>query len=120
LLFRLPTPNSVTQWSAFRALTYIVASDVAWPFRIAYIRLQVMGMRRGLKSMIGVLSPRNFLFEEVIQLARRQAVLSRRILFLSHAQQVFRLWHVVHKPFSYAFAVLAAAHIVVAMLLGFL
>jgi hypothetical protein len=120
LLFGLPAPNSVTQWSAVRALIYIVASDIAWPFRIAYLRLQMMGMRRGLQSMIGVLWPRNFLLEEVIQLARRQAVLSRRILFLSHAQQVFRLWHVVHKPFSYAFAVLAAAHIVVAMLLGFL
>jgi hypothetical protein len=120
LLFRLPAPNSVTQWSALRALSYIVTSDIAWPFRIAYLRLQVMGMRRGFQSMIGMLSPRNFLLEEVIQLARRQAVLFRRILFLSHAQQVFRLWHVVHKPFSYAFAVLAAAHIVVAMLLGFL
>ena len=70
--------------------------------------------------MTGMLSPRDFLLEEVILLARKQAVLSRRILFLSHAQQVFKLWHVVHKPFSYAFAVLALAHIVVAMMLGFL
>jgi hypothetical protein len=39
---------------------------------------------------------------------------------LSHAQRVFQLWHVVHKPFSYAFAVLALVHIAVVMMLGFL
>ncbi len=120
LLFRLPAPNSVTHWSAFRALSYMVASDLARPFRVARLRLQVMGIKRGVRSMTGMLSPRDFLLEEVILLARKQAVLSRRILFLSHAQQVFKLWHVVHKPFSYAFAVLALAHIVVAMMLGFL
>jgi hypothetical protein len=120
LLFKLPAPNSVTHWSASRALTYMVTSDLARPFRAARLRLQVMGIKRGVRSMTGMLSSRNFLLEEVILLARKQALLSRRILFLSHAQQVFKLWHVVHKPFSYAFAVLALAHIVVAMMLGFL
>ncbi len=120
LLPRLPAHNSVTNWSALRALLYIVASDMARPFRVARLRLQVMGFTRGMRSMAGLLSPRNFLLEEVILLARKQAVLSRRILFLSHAERVFKLWHVVHKPFSYAFAVLAIAHIVVAMMLGFL
>lgn len=120
LLFRLPAPNSVTHWSAPRALSYMVASDLARPFRVARLRLQFMGLKRGIRSMTGLPSPNNLLLEEVILLARKQAVLSGRILFLSHVQQVFKLWHVVHKPFSYAFAVLALAHIVVAMLLGFL
>lgn len=79
-----------------------------------------MGIKDGIGSVFGMLSQRNYLSEQVILLTHKQAVLSRRILFLSHAQQVFKLWHVVHKPFSYAFAVLAIAHIVVAMLLGFL
>ena len=35
----------------------------------------------------------------------------KRVLFLSRSQKVFHLWHVVHKPFSYAFAVLALLHI---------
>ncbi len=120
LLIRLPAPNSVTNWSALRALSYMVASDMARPFRVARLRLQVMGFKRGIRSMTGLLTPRNFLLDEVILLARKQAVLSRRILFLSHAEKVFKLWHVVHKPFSYAFAVLAITHIAVAMMLGFL
>jgi hypothetical protein len=32
---------------------------------------------------------------------------------------VFHLWHVVHKPFSYAFAVLAILHIVLQFALGY-
>jgi hypothetical protein len=47
-------------------------------------------------------------------------MISRRLIFLSQAQRVFKLWHVVHRPFSYAFAVLALVHIGVAMLLGFI
>jgi hypothetical protein len=30
------------------------------------------------------------------------------------------LWHVVHRPFSYAFALLASIHIPIVLLLGYL
>jgi len=120
LLYRLPSRSNVSRWSAFHALGYMVASDLARPICIALLRLKVSKTKRGVGSMSGAPTRTNFLLDHVIMLAHKQAVLSRRILFLSHAQQVFRMWHVVHKPFSYAFAVLALAHIVVAMLLGFL
>jgi hypothetical protein len=120
LLYRLPSANSVNRWSTFRALCYMVASDLARPIRVALLRFKVTGTRRAIGSTSRTLSPKNFLLEQVVMLVCQQAVISRRMLFLSHAQQIFKLWHVVHKPFSYAFAVLALGHIVVAMLLGFL
>jgi len=46
--------------------------------------------------------------------------LAKQVLFLSRTQQVFHLWHVVHRPFSYSFVVLALIHIVVVMWLGFM
>ncbi|HYK48732.1 MAG TPA: hypothetical protein VEU94_03330 [Terriglobales bacterium] len=116
--FQLPASNQVSRRSAFAALAYMVRSDLARPFRVARLRIKVMGAGASIRCVIG-LRPRNAHLEGVISLARKQALLSRRIAFLSHAQRVFRLWHVVHRPFSYAFAVLALAHIVVAMLLGF-
>jgi hypothetical protein len=119
-LFHLPAPNQVPHWSAVAALGYMVASDLARPFRIARLRVAVMGIGPTVRSLGGLLPPKNAQLEGVIGLARKQALLSRRIVFLSHAQQVFKLWHVVHRPFSYAFAVLTLVHIVVAMLLGFL
>jgi hypothetical protein len=51
--------------------------------------------------------------------AREEAALSKRILFLSRTQQVFHLWHVVHRPFSYTFAVLVLIHIGVVLMMGF-
>ncbi len=118
-LLHLPAPNQVSRRSAFAALGYMVGSDLARPFRVARLRLQVMGLGPTIRSLGGLLPPKNTQLEGVLSLARKQALLSRRVVFLSHAQQVFKLWHVVHRPFSYAFAVLALVHIFVAMLLGF-
>ncbi len=119
-LFRLPALDRVPRWPALAALAYMMASDLARPFRILALRVRVMGITTTVRSLGGWLAPGNAQFEGVIRLAQKQALLARRIAFLSHAERVFRLWHVVHKPFSYAFAVLALVHIVVAMLLGFL
>jgi hypothetical protein len=118
-LLHLPAPNQVSRRSAFAALGYMVGSDLARPFRVAHLRLQVLGLGPTIRSLGGLLPPKNTQLEGVLSLARKQALLSRRVVFLSHAQQVFKLWHVVHRPFSYAFAVLALVHIFVAMLLGF-
>ena len=105
----LPSPLWAT-WSL---------SDLARPFRVARLRLRVMGVERGIRSLGGCCTKN-------LPARRSDSVSpgSRRCFpgascFSLMPQQVFKLWHVVHKPFSYAFAVLALVHIVVAMLLGF-
>jgi hypothetical protein len=45
--------------------------------------------------------------------------MSAKLLFLARTQQVFQMWHVVHRPFSLAFVVLVAVHITVALLFGY-
>jgi hypothetical protein len=50
---------------------------------------------------------------------RKQAALSKDALFLAKVQQMFRLWHVVHRPFSYSLAIMATLHIVVVVFLGY-
>ena len=67
----------------------------------------------------GFFPTRNVALERAIHLAGGEAALAKRVLFLSRSQQVFNLWHVVHKPFSYSFAVLALIHIVVVMMMGY-
>ena len=52
-------------------------------------------------------------------LAKKEAVLSKRIVRLSRAQEVFRWWHVIHKPVSYVFVTLVVIHVAVAVFLGF-
>jgi hypothetical protein len=119
-LIHLPAPNQARDWSALAALGYMAASDLSRPFHVTRLRVRVMGIGPTMCSLGGWLPPKNAQLEGLIGLARKQVLLSRRVIFLSHAQQVFKWWHVVHKPLSYAFAILALVHIVVAMLLGFL
>jgi hypothetical protein len=119
-LLHVPSAQEVARWPILVALGYMITSDLARPFSIARLRLRGMGIGHAILSLGGLLPVRNAQLEWVIGLARQQALLSRRVVLLSHAQRVFQLWHVIHRPFSYAFVLLALLHIVVAMLLGFI
>lgn len=119
-LLRLPAPVQATRWPVIVALGYVVALDLTRPFYIARLRLRDMGFAEMFACLGGLRPAKDAQLEWVVGLAHKQAALSTRILFLSQMQRVFQLWHVIHKPFSYAFAVLALFHIVVAMLMGFI
>jgi hypothetical protein len=55
----------------------------------------------------------------ILEVVRKQASLSKDVLFLSKIRQLFHLWHIVHRPFSWALAILAVLHVVVVTFLGF-
>jgi hypothetical protein len=97
-----------------RALAMMVAYDIARPFRIAALRR--LASHRTSQSDQRLLHDE---LERVIALVREKSALSKQVAFLARSQQVFHLWHVVHRPFSYSFAVLAVVHIVVVFALGF-
>lgn len=119
-LLRLPAAEKVADWPLLVAIFHMVVSDIARPFRVARLRARGMAWRQFLSSAGGLRPGKNIQLEWAIGLARQQAVTSKRTLFFSRAEEVFRLWHVIHRPFSYAFAILALLHIVVAMVLGFI
>ena len=57
-------------------------------------------------------------FVAQVSTVREIVKVSKRILFLSRTHKVFHLWHVVHRPLSYSFVVLALIHITVVLLFG--
>ncbi len=118
-VFRLPDPRRVQNYSTLGMLAHMVALDLARPFRIARLRRRTLGLGETLMTLGGLLSTRHSELEQTIHAAREQAALSKRLLFLSRSHQLFHLWHVVHKPFSYSFASLAVVHIAVVLLLGY-
>ena len=119
-VFRLPDVSKVSRLPVVVSLAYMIALDVARPYRIARLRARALSPAQFVITMGGLFTSSNPELERVVRLAREQASLSKRLLFLARAQQVFHLWHVVHKPFSYSFAVLAAVHIGVVWALGYL
>jgi hypothetical protein len=118
-LFALPSPAEVARTPMMAALCWMMWLDFKRPFQVSWLRLRAGGFFSWLVSLFGIFPTRNHELEVAIQTARKQASLSKRILFLSRTKQVFNLWHVVHRPFSYSFAILAILHIVVVLGMGY-
>lgn len=118
-LLRLPSPERVQRLPIIVALVYMVMLDLARSFRIAKLRRRTLQFSEKLQTLGGFLPARHADLERAISHAREEAALAKRVLFLSRSQQVFHLWHVVHKPFSYSFAVLAIIHIVAVIMMGY-
>lgn len=116
---RLPSEQTVENLPIPFALVYMLLLDLARPFRIARLRNGALHGAEHLTTLGGMLPTRHREMERAITVAREEAALSKRILFLSRTEQVFHLWHVVHKPFSYTFAVLVLVHIGVVLMMGF-
>lgn len=118
-IFAMPTAEEIRKSSLLTTLAQMIFLDLRRPFQIAGMRRQAASFGQFIRSVGGLVSTGNDDIEIVVQLVRRKASLSKRILFLDQAERVFHLWHVVHRPFSYAFAVLAIIHIVNAVRLGY-
>lgn len=117
-LFRFPSKQKVeTEFMPLMFLS-LIALDLQRLLHVAKLRRKVLGWGGTFATLGGLFRSNAHEMESIILLAKRQATLSKRILFLSRSQHVFHLWHVVHKPFSYSFAVLAIIHITVVMLFG--
>jgi hypothetical protein len=118
-LLRMPDKSRVARLPIVIALVYMMALDVIRFFRVARLRRHALGFGGSLTTLAGFLPTRHRELEKAVHAAAEEAALSKRVLFLSRSQKVFHLWHVVHKPFSYAFAVLAMLHIGLQFVLGY-
>jgi hypothetical protein len=118
-LYQLPTADEVGKTPMISSLLAMFLIDFKRPFKASLVRLQEAGFGPWLFSFCGLLATRDQKLERAIRVAQKEATLSKHILFLTRTQQVFRLWHVVHRPFSYAFAILAILHIGIALFMGY-
>lgn len=118
-VLRLPDANRVGRLPIIVALIYMVMLDITRVFRVARLRRHAVRGVEYVRTLGGFLKTQHRELEKAIQAASEEAALSKRVLFLSRSQKVFHLWHVVHKPFSYAFAVLALLHIGLQFAMGY-
>jgi hypothetical protein len=118
-LLQLPSRERVDGLPWFVALAYMMYLDATRPFRVARLRRRALSFGEKITTFGGLRRTHHYNLEIAIAAAREEAAVAKRILFLERAQQVFHLWHVVHKPFSYTFAILALIHIGVVMAMGY-
>src|SRR5579863_4711881 len=118
-LLRLPNEKTVARLPIVVAIAYMMILDLLRFFRVARLRRHALTFADSVRTLAGFLPTQHRELEKAIHAAAEEAALSKRILFLSRSQKVFHLWHVVHKPFSYAFAVLALLHITLQFVMGY-
>jgi hypothetical protein len=114
-LFRVPDPRQVEEMSLASSLWTMLAFDMTFPFRMWRFKQNVLWR----SSLMRFGRSPKFPVKRSISLAREQALLSRRVFFLSKSQQLLRVWHIIHRPFSYTFAVLALLHVVLMVVFGY-
>jgi hypothetical protein len=107
-LLALPSLDEVRAMPLGKALVVIVALDVRRSWALLRLRWKVGVHVSGHEDVSRALTA-----------IRKQAALSKDALFLGKVQQMFKLWHVVHRPFSYSLAIMATLHIMAIMFLGY-
>ena len=115
----VPSAEHIRRISPIHAVVEMISLDLGMPFRLAALRRASCGFGAKMRTAGGLFSSGNSEVEQIVRLVRQKASLSKRVVFLGQTQRVFHLWHVIHRPFSYAFVVLAVIHITVVMGLGF-
>ncbi|HZP33372.1 MAG TPA: hypothetical protein VFB23_08410 [Candidatus Acidoferrales bacterium] len=118
-LLRLPEIRRVQSISLIGVLGQMMVFDLAFPFRIWRLRQKMLWSQRRWWSLIGLSRGQNAVLERAISMAREQALLTKKILFLSKSHRMLHLWHIIHRPFSYSFAVLASIHVILMLMLGY-
>lgn len=118
-LLRVPTKEEVEALTITAALLMMFLNDLRRPFQVARVRRHVLGGVRRAGTFWGLLPSGETSLERIIDLARQRSWIAAKIAFMEKTRQVFHLWHVVHRPFSYAFAILVCVHISVALLMGY-
>jgi len=118
-LLRLPNLEQAQQMSMLTALWKMILFDMGFPFRVWRLRQKMLWSHRRGWSLVGFKPTENAKLENAIAAAREQMVLAKKIVFLSKTQKLLDLWHMIHRPFSYSFALLASIHVILMLMLGY-
>jgi hypothetical protein len=118
-LLRVPTPDEVRAMTLGQMLWAIFRLDLMRPLLIARLRRRILHGWRLVTTLGGLLASNQADLETVISAVRRQAGLRVKMAFLDRTEQIFHLWHVIHRPFSYSFAVLVVIHVGVVLMMGY-
>jgi hypothetical protein len=102
-----------------KSIARMLTLDLARPFRLAALRRRALSGWDHVLTLGGLLPSSHPDLERVVAVVQRQSWLTAKICFLDRAGQIFKMWHVVHRPFSGAFVALVAVHIGMAIWMGF-
>jgi hypothetical protein len=75
-------------------------------------------LRRLCDSQYGAIRPDRRTVRRVLRLARKEMSLTQQARMLAATQQLFRFWHVAHRPFAITALVAVLVHVGVVVAMG--
>ena len=119
-LLTVPSATEIRSMNLGRTLWNMLWMDLVRPFQVGRLRRRVLAGGAQIRTLGGLVASRNATLESIVSLVRRQSRLRAAMAFLDRTERIFRLWHVVHRPFSISFVALILVHIGVALSVGVL
>jgi hypothetical protein len=118
-LLRLPAAATVASLSLARVLWLALRYDVMRPWRMRALRRKALRSVGSHAACGGMFGSQGAQVDHIIECVKEQAALTKKTLLLAKSQEMFQLWHIIHRPFSYSFVILGGIHVVVELLLGY-
>jgi hypothetical protein len=81
--------------------------------------IKINRYRRIRKALIKIVKISPSQAEELIEIARQKAILSRRIVLWNKIHDLFHYWHVIHKPFALIMYLIMIIHVAITVILGY-
>jgi hypothetical protein len=118
-LLNFPTAAEIRKMRLWTTLGTMLRMDLSRPFLVSRLRRRVLSGLELVTTLGGFRASSHEDLESIISVVRQQSWLGAKAAFLDRTQQVFHLWHVIHRPFSFSFAALVIVHIAVVTMLGY-
>ncbi len=118
-LLQIPSAAEVRAMAFATMLWTMLKMDLSRPFLVSRLRRRVLSGTERITTLGGLLASRHPELEKIVARVREQSWLRAKMVFLERVKSIFHLWHVIHRPFSYSFAVLVVVHIAVVLSLGY-
>jgi len=96
-LVHFPSSREFEQMSVLTALWKMMVFDMEYPMRVWRLRQKDALVASENSVAGGAQAHHNVKLENAIATAREQAVLTKKIMFLSKTHQMLHLWHMIHR-----------------------
>ena len=103
--------SSSDRYKSFKLLT-----SIGFFIRDYFSTKQLMRLFRKRMKLIGLNKSER---EELIDAAKSEIVIARRIALLRTFQKLFHMWHLFHLPFAISMFVIMVIHVIVTIVFGY-
>jgi len=110
-LYKLESIASTDRYKSLR-----LTAAVGLFIKDYFTTMQLMRIFRKKMTFLGLSKSER---EELIQAAKNEIVIARRIAFLRTSQKLFHWWHMFHLPFAISMFVIMIVHVTVTIVFGY-